>query len=98
MVTHKKVSEILKNWNLENEIITDIFYESGEKNDHAFYVGDHYVIKIFANLGTLKKYVDISKSLENFGLSAAAPIKTVAGEEIVEDGQLYFSLTKRLQC
>ena len=97
MVTHKKVSEILKNWNLENEIITDIFYESGEKNDHAFYVGDHYVIKIFANLGTLKKYVDISKSLENFGLSAAAPIKTVAGEEIVEDGQLYFSLTKRLQ-
>lgn len=97
MVTHKKVREILKNWNLENEIITDIFYESGEKNDHAFYVGDYYVIKFFANLGTLKKYVDISKSLENFGLSATTPIKTTAGEEIVEDGQLYFSLTRRLQ-
>lgn len=38
VVTHKKISEILTNWKLENEIIRDVFYESGEKNDNVFYV------------------------------------------------------------
>lgn len=97
VVTHKKISEILKNWHLENETVADVFYENGEKNDHAFFVGDQYFIKCAVNFGTLKKYADISRSLENLGLSAAVPIKTAAGEEIVKDGQLCFCLTRRLQ-
>ncbi len=97
MVTHKKIAQILKNWNLEKEVIADIFYDSGERNEHAFYVGDNYVMKVFANLGNVKKHIDISKSLENFGLSAAVPMKTQDGREIVEDNQLYFTLTNRVQ-
>lgn len=97
MITHKKISEILKNGGLENETIKDIFYESGERNEHAFYVGDNYTIQVSANLGSLKNHINISKSLEELGIVAAIPIKAANGNEIIEDGQLYFILTKRLK-
>lgn len=97
MITHKKLSEILTNWKLENETIKDIFYESGEKSDNAYYVGENYIIKVFANLGRLKNYINISKSIEKLGVSVSTPIETIDGKEFVEDGQLYFVLTKRLQ-
>ena len=47
-------------------------------------------------MGTLKNSRNISKSLEKLGVSAATPIKTVDGRELVEDGHFYFVLTKRL--
>ena len=97
LMTHKKLSELLTNWNLQNEPIRDIFYESGERNEHAWYVGESYVIKAFANLGNLKNCMNISKSLEKLGVVASMPIETIDGKDIVEDGQLYFVLTKRLQ-
>ena len=97
MLTHKKLNEILTNWTLENETIKDIFYESGERNEHAYYVGDRYIIKAFVNLGSLKNNRNISKSLKSLGISASTPIKTVDGKEIVEDGPLYFVLTNRLE-
>ena len=79
MVTHKKVKEVLTNWNLQNETIRDVFYESGERNEHVWYVGESYSIKAYANLGTLKKSRNISKSLEKLAVSAATPLKTVDG-------------------
>lgn len=75
MVTHKKVKEILTNWNLQNEIIRDVFYESGERNEHVWYVGESYSIKAFANLGTLKNSRNISKSLEKLGCPPQHPSK-----------------------
>lgn len=96
MITHKKLSELLANWNLQNEAIKDIFYESGERNEHVWYIGESYIIKAFANLGNLKNCMNISKSLEKLGVSALTPIETIDGKEMIEDGALYFVLTKRL--
>lgn len=97
MMTHKKLSEILTNWNLQNETIRDIFYESGERNEHAWYVGESYIIKAFANLGNLKNYMNISKSLKKLGASTSTPIETIDGKEMIEEGQLYFVLINRLE-
>lgn len=98
MVTHKKATEILKNWGLETEAISDIYYEGTDhKNESAFYIGNDYVLKFSANLGKLKSHINISKALENVGLSAATPVKTLLGEEYIADGELYFYLTKRLE-
>lgn len=44
----------------------------------------------------MKSHITISKALENVGLFAATPVKTLAGEEYVADGELYYCLTKRL--
>lgn len=97
MVSHKKVTTILEAWGLEQETISDIYYEgTGNKNESAVYVGEKYVLKYSANLGKLKSHITISKALENVGLYAATPVATLAGEEYIADGELYFCLTKRL--
>lgn len=97
MITHKKISELLTYWNLEQETISDIYYDgSGNKNENAYYVGTKYVIKFTANLGKLKNHIELSKSIERIGLCAATPIKTVENEEYIRDGELYFYVTKRI--
>ena len=96
-VTHKKATQILKNWDLSDETITDIYYEgTGNKNENACYVGDEFVLKYTANLGKLKKHIEVSRALENIGLLSAVPVKTADGREYIQDGELYFYLTRRL--
>jgi len=98
MVTHKKIAEILAAWNLEEEPITDIYYEgSGNKNENACYVGDNYVLKFTTNYGKLKKHMELTSAIENVGLYTTSLIKTAEGSDYVKDGELYFYLTNRLQ-
>ena len=96
-ITHKKAAQILKYWNLDSETITDIYYEgTGNKNDNACYVGERYVLKFTANLGRLKKHIEVSKAVESIGLLCASAVATTDGQEYVQDGELYFYVTKRL--
>lgn len=96
-VTHKKAAQILQNWNLSDETITDIYYEgTGNKNDNAYYVGQQYVLKYTANFGNLKKHIEVSKALQSIGLLSAVPIPTTDGKEYIQEGEVYFYLTRRL--
>ena len=96
-VTHKKAARILKHWNLEGETLTDIYYEgTGNKNENACYVGERYVLKYTANLGKLKKHIEVSEALNSIGLLSAVPVPTADGAEYISDGELYFYLTRRL--
>ena len=96
-ITHKKAAQILQNWNMGDETITDIYYEvTGNKNDNACYVGDGYVLKYTANLGKLKKHIEVSMALESIGLLAAVPVTTIDGAQYVQEGEVYFYLTRRL--
>ena len=97
-VTHKKAAQILKAWDLHNEAITDIYYEgTGNKNDSACYVGEDYVLKHTCDLKKLQKHIAVSKALTNVGLLSAVPVPTADGREYVQDGALYFYVTRRLQ-
>ena len=97
-VTHKKAAQILQSWNLSDASITDIYYEgTGNKNDSAVYVGEEYILKYTANLGKLKKHIEVSKALEGIGLLSAVPVPTAEGREYTQDGEVYFYLTRRLQ-
>jgi Ser/Thr protein kinase RdoA (MazF antagonist) len=96
-ITHKKAAQILRNWNLEGEIITDIYYDgTGNKNENACYVGTEYVLKFTANLGKVKKHIALSKALESIGLLSAVPVPATNGAEYILDGEIYFYLTRRL--
>ena len=96
-ITHKKAARILKHWNLEGETVTDIYYEgTGNRNDCACYVGADYVLKYTANLGKLKKHIEVSKALHSIGLLSAVPVPTADGAEYISDGQVSFYLTRRL--
>ena len=96
-VTHKKAAQILKHWDLSDKTITDIYYDgTGNKNDSACYVGEEFVLKHTADPGKLKNHIERSRAMESIGLLSAVPIPTSDGQEYVQDGELYFYLTKRL--
>ena len=98
MVSKKTIAEVLVNWDLQNEKVADIvFPETGEISDTAKYVGEDLVIKYTGNLGNTKKAIGISKALESLGLSSPAIVPTKDGREYVENGELYFMLTKRVE-
>ena len=96
-ITHKKAARILENWNLDREEITDIYDEgTGNKNENAFSIGADHILKYTANFGKLKKHIEVSKALDDIGLLAAAPVPTADGREYVQEGEIYFYLTRRL--
>ncbi len=96
-VAHKKAAQILKHWDLSDKTITDIYYDgTGNKNDSACYVGEEFVLKHTADPGKLKNHIEMSMAMESIGLLSAVPIPTSDGQEYVQDGELYFYLTKRL--
>lgn len=98
MVSKKTIAEVLANWDLQDEKVADIvFPETGEISDTAKYVGEDLVIKYTGNLGNTKKAIEISKALESLGLSSPAIVPTKDGREYVENGELYFMLTKRVE-
>lgn len=97
IITHKKAAQILQNWSMGHESITDIYYEgTGNKNDNACYVGQQYILKYTCNLGKLRKHIEVSKALQSIGLMSAVPIPTDNGAEYIQDGEVYFYLTRRL--
>ncbi len=98
MVTHKKIKEVLQNWGLENEKLTDVVCaETGNVSESACYVGDNYIIKFSPNLGNVGKHISLSQIIESVGLSTATPIKTVDDKFVVASEELYFYVTKRLE-
>lgn len=98
MVSNKAIINVLDNWGLKDEKITDIvFSETGEISDTAKYVGNDTVIKYTSNLGNVKKAIEISKALDNVGLNSPTIVLTKEGKEFVQDGELYFVLTKKVE-
>ena len=91
MVSHKKIKEVWQNWGLENEKLTDVIYaETGNISESACYVGDNYIIKFSANLGSVENHIALSQAIEEVGLSTATPIKTTEGKFVVASEELYF--------
>ena len=98
MVSNKLISEVLLNWELQDEKVSDIvFPETGEISDSAKYVGSNMVIKYTANLGAVKKAIEISRALNNVGLTAPTVIPTTDGKEYVKVGELFFVLTQKVE-
>ncbi len=98
MVSRKKIKEVLKNWGLENEKLTDVVYaETGNVSESACYVGDNYIIKFSQNLGKVEKHIRLSQAIESVGLSTTTPIETLGGKFVVASEELYFYVTNRLE-
>lgn len=96
-LSHRKASEILKHWNLEKEPISDIYYEgSGQKSDNAFYVGEGYILKFTVNFKKMKNEIALSCAMESASLMASTLIMTADGREYVQDGELFFYVTRRV--
>ena len=97
MVSHKKVLDVLKQWKLENESISDVYHESnGEKSNRAFYVGKDFVLKFSKNSDEVQKAIALCDAIKGAGLCISSPIETADGRAYVQDGELFFYLTHRI--
>lgn len=97
-ITHKKATEMLKHWNLENELVSDIYYNvNGNRNENAYAVGSDYVLKFTNNLGKVLNHQSLATALHEAGLQSALPIQTKGNQNYVQDGDVYFHLTKKVQ-
>ena len=47
-------------------------------------------------MGKLKKHIEVSKALHSIRLLSAVPVPTTDGAEYIQDGEVYFYLTRRL--
>lgn len=98
MISKDKIKSILANWDISNLEITNIINKNtGKQSDNAYYVGDDYVVKFTANFGYVNSNIRIIQSLANAGIATTEIIKTVNGDNYIQDGELYFILNKRIK-
>ena len=97
MVSHKKALDVLKHWKLENESISDVYHESnGEKSNRAFYVGKNFVLKFSKNYDEVKNAIALCNAIKGAGVCISSPIETTDGRAYVQDGELFFYVTRRI--
>ena len=98
MISKNKLQKLLSHWNLQNENVANIFNENtGRQSENTYYIGDDYIIKFSANYGSIKNSISIANNLAKSGLPVAQIIKTADGSEYLQDGELYFIVTKRIK-
>lgn len=98
MISKNKIQKLLSHWNLQDENVSNIYNQNtGRQSENAYYIGDDYVIKFSANYGSIKNSISIANSLAKSGLPVAEIIKTVEGSDYLQNGELYFVVTKRIK-
>lgn len=98
MISKSRVQKLLAEWGLQNEIISNTYNENtGRQNGNSYYIGDNYILKFTANLGCVKRNINISEALEKFDVRTFKIIKTIDGDSYVSDGEMYFFLTERIK-
>ncbi|MDD2647435.1 MAG: phosphotransferase [Eubacteriales bacterium] len=96
MITHKKVSKLLENWGLQGETVSAVILSAGLISENTFRIGDKYILKALTSLGAIKKSAEISRLLYAKGLSQAEMMKTKDGMDYAEDGEVYYTLTPKI--
>lgn len=85
----KDINEILRNWDLENQNITQI-------HDTTWQIGDEYILKIYDNLDTLERNLKVLSILDAAKIPVGRTISTKCGGEFVKDENEGYFLSKKL--
>ncbi|MDD6142678.1 MAG: helix-turn-helix domain-containing protein [bacterium] len=97
IMNHRKAAEVLKHWHLEEEKITDIYYEStGNRAENAYAVGSHYVLKFTSHPGRMQRHIALSRALTSQGLPTSRIIVTADGKDYVQKGDIFCYVMHRV--
>lgn len=84
------VKALLKNWNLDNKAIKQIY-------DTTWQIGDDYVLKTYTDLEMLKRNLTTVYTLNRMSIPVGSTVKTANGEDfVIYNGVCYF-LSKKLK-
>lgn len=96
MLSKKALREILAHWEMEQETVSEIYYEgSGKRSENDFQVGGEYVLKTSALAGGLKHHIEISQALKPSDIHVSEPVPAKDGKLIVQEGEVYCILCRR---
>lgn len=98
MISKKIMEKLLAHWGMEQNPVTNVVYEgSNQVSENEFQVGEDFVLKVSGLPGGLKRHMEIAGELDIVGLQASVPVASKAGEFLVQEGEVYAVLCKRVQ-
>jgi len=98
MISKKMLEKLLAHWNMENVLISNVVYEgSNQVSENEFQVGEGFVLKVSGLPGGLTRHMEIAEALDKVGLQASLPVASAEGELLVQEGDVYAVLCKRVQ-
>ena len=98
MISKKIMEKLLAHWSMEQSPVTNVVYEgSNQVSENEFQVGEDFVLKVSGLPGVLKRHMEIAGELDKVGLQASVPVATMAGELLVQEGEVYAILCKKVQ-
>lgn len=98
MLSKKAIRTILAHWEMEQETISEIYYEgSGRSSENDFQIGEKYILKTSALTGGLKRHIEISQALKESDIHVSEPIPAKDGKLIVQEGEIYCILCRRIK-
>ena len=98
MISKKIMEKLLAHWGMEQSPVTNVVYEgSNQVSENEFQVGEDFVLKVSGLPGGLKRHMEIAGELDIVGLQASVPVASKAGEFLVQEGEVYAVLCKRVQ-
>lgn len=93
MITHKKLKDVLENWNIDVPVsIEDIYYSNEERATNCWKINNKFIIKTGKNIEGLTQHINMSKLLVEAGLLTSVPIKTKCDSDYYLEDELYFCL------
>lgn len=97
MLSHKKIREVLSNWDIPVESIQDIYYnKNGMIKDNSWTINNDLLLKVGTNIQQLKSHLKISQLLNESGIQASVPIVTKENQAYYVDNDIYYYLSKKL--
>lgn len=94
---HGTAHSVLKHWHLDNEPITDFYYESsGNKAENTLCVGDRCILKRFRDLTALQTSLALAQELKDTGVDTPTCIPTIGGQPYVQLDGWYYALQHRV--
>lgn len=98
MISKKILEKLLAHWGMENSPVSNVYYEgSNQVSENEFQVGEGYVLKVSGLPGGLKRHMEMAEALDKVGLQASVPVATKAGKLLVQEGDVYAVLCKKVQ-
>ena len=97
MISKKIMDKLLTHWGMENSPVDKVYYEgSNQVSENEFAVGNDFVLKVSGLPGGFTRHMEIAKALDEAGLKAGLPVATKEGELLVQEGDVYAVLCKRV--
>ena len=88
----------MAHWSMENSPVNNVYYEGSNRvSENEFQIGENFLLKVSGLPGGLKRHMEIAEALDKVGLQASVPVATKAGELLVQEGDVYAILCKRIQ-